>query len=222
MKHLRLMAETARDAQHHNALPFLPFLSPFLEHMYSQVTLLAPQLDPAEPQAPIPLEECELYLVACMLFLKNVLEASAYRESKSAVAYSVCQSFFTCERAVALCQLLISRYLVFHVDALQEWEQEPEVFLAEIETSDWEHHAAPCAEALYLELIKYMRGEIARQVIESLESTLQNPSVELSHVLLRDACYRAIGISNNELYDYIPFDRWFQHMVQDMQNPHPS
>jgi hypothetical protein len=107
-KHLRLMAELATAAQLAAPVAFLPYLTPFTEMMFNHVQTLAPpsQLGDASGVAPIAFSDCEAFVVACLLFLRNVLQCSEYSEKKNRQAYELRRSYFTKERSVSLVRTL--------------------------------------------------------------------------------------------------------------------
>eukprot|EP00897_Mesotaenium_endlicherianum_P007868 jgi/Mesen1/7109/ME000369S06434 len=183
----------------------------------------------AAAQAP-PSPPFEAFLILAMTLLQNVLKCVPYRQvaagrvvgeaapsaeaakgQLAARAQQLVQSFFDKERLVHLCTILIQRYFVLTQHDLEEWAADPEGFNHEQDLVQWRDHLRPCAEALLLTMFESHKEVLAPVVMDMMRQASQAcppPALDAdvavtAGLLLKDACYDAVGVANYDLYDWM-------------------
>ncbi|KAI9015058.1 armadillo-type protein [Gaertneriomyces semiglobifer] len=109
------------------------------------------------------------------------------------------------------CEVLVVRYLKWSDEELSNWENEPEEFVAEVDSDAWTFSVRPCAEKLFMDLMQTNRTLLQPFIMTVLQSI--SPSSDpndLAALLMRDAIYCAVGLAASDLYDFVDFDVWFR------------
>ncbi|GJP39755.1 hypothetical protein CLOM_g24098 [Closterium sp. NIES-68] len=202
---------------------------------------------PASPSA----SAHSLFLIECMLFLQSVLRCVAYKQNAtghvvgaaqpsmeemrgklSGMARQQLQSFFSQEKVVVLGSVLVQRYLVLTAADLEEWGSDPEVFYHEQGAVQWKDKLRPCAEALLLLLFEQFKEVLSPALIDMLRQCIEaspppaSPDADVPvtpALLLKDACYDAVGVACYDLHDVVDFKSWFTSaLLPDMACRHPN
>ncbi|CAI5519557.1 unnamed protein product, partial [Closterium sp. Naga37s-1] len=192
-----------------------------------------------------------LFLIECMLFLQSVLRCVAYKQNPtghvvgaavasaeemrgklSGMARQQLQGFFSQEKVVVLGGVLVQRYLVLTASDLEEWGSDPEVFYHEQGAVQWKDKLRPCAEALLLLLFEQFKEVLSPALIDMLRQCIEacpppaSPDADVPvtpALLLKDACYDAVGVACYDLHDVVDFKTWFTSaLLPDMACRHPN
>ncbi|PRP74811.1 importin-11-like [Planoprotostelium fungivorum] len=171
----------------------------------------------------------ETFMIQCMLFMKNSVEATAYQPvhpgaddewaNQSAVleARILIQNFFSQAFVCRLMEKLIVRLFPMTPKTLEEWENDPEDFFNEQEMESWQDKLKPCAECLFLSLLEVFREWVLPMVIQMVTNILKNNDSnprDIHQILMRDACYSALAQGSYWLYDNVDFESWFQNELR--------
>eukprot|EP01018_Ginkgo_biloba_P021401 Gb_10007 [translate_table: standard] len=112
----------------------------------------------------------------------------------------------------SLSSALSSRYFIFVLNDMDEWDQDPESFHHELDMIQWTEKLRPCAEALYLTLFENHRQVLAPLVVDILKEAMAGcPAAEVEitpGMLFKEAAYSAAGITHYELSNYLSFKAW--------------
>eukprot|EP00189_Rhodosorus_marinus_P011810 CAMPEP_0184745120 /NCGR_PEP_ID=MMETSP0315-20130426/7820_1 /TAXON_ID=101924 /ORGANISM="Rhodosorus marinus, Strain UTEX LB 2760" /LENGTH=992 /DNA_ID=CAMNT_0027217141 /DNA_START=113 /DNA_END=3091 /DNA_ORIENTATION=+ len=204
----KLAAKSVVEAQNRHPTGFREYLRPFLE-VYTSLLM---KYDPGRSS-----EKAEA--LGCV-FVKNVAQCPTYRRpigssgedtevTPAAAAGRIVEDFFSTQTCVNLIQELIARIFVLTESELQSWADDPEGFIRDEEAADWNSDKLrPIAEALYVSLLSRHRDLLVGTVLGLTES------VRESELLLRDACYRAIGRGCYEFTTTLNFAVWFQGQLE--------
>jgi len=164
-----------------------------------------------------------LFLINCMVFLKNILYTTVYQQDSALglKANEIICNYFNADRLKQLNQILIARYFMLNCHDFEEWETNPEGFVMEGEYEDWDLRPRPCAEALYATCLSRFRDLISPIVLELVTSVLLSADQDEGAVLLRDACYHAVGLAYHDMFKEVPFSSWFtEFLMRDLQVNH--
>src|SRR5690606_34988834 len=134
-------------------------------------------------------------------------------------------SFFTENVLGNFISTLVSRYMKMTDEDLELWSSDPETFCNNQDMDDWDYHVKHCAEHLFLSTLDRFSDKLApfivnmtHKVLKGINTNLQQltkiidtyGSFEKHKLLLRDACYSAIGWGAYNLYEKINFMEWFK------------
>eukprot|EP01114_Cavostelium_apophysatum_P022781 TRINITY_DN8363_c0_g1_i1.p1 TRINITY_DN8363_c0_g1~~TRINITY_DN8363_c0_g1_i1.p1 ORF type:complete len:1020 (-),score=251.29 TRINITY_DN8363_c0_g1_i1:59-3118(-) len=143
--------------------------------------------------------------------------------SRRQQANSVVSSFFTQSLVAELCKILITRIFPMTPANLQEWEDNPEDFFNEEEADLYQEKKTVCAEKLFMTLLEKYRDWLGPIIVTMLRTILKDASAStLEGILMKDACYRAIGLGSFQLVDWIDFSSWFTgELVRELEVQDP-
>lgn len=203
-KFVKLFGKLLSRAQKERPLQFTPLLPHSLEFCYNYLKQAAMTLSNIT-------NEKERLLVNCLIFIKNVIEAEDYREGTQ--AYQFLSSYFDDSRLQEFVSFLISRYIVLSQADLNEWQAHPEEFLLEEKMDAWQYKKRPCAEVVYLTLLRKYKQRLAPWVVEYVKGRIETAQ-NMEQLLLKDACYAALGLGYWEFVDLVPFNSWFHNVLR--------
>ncbi|CAI5946817.1 unnamed protein product [Closterium sp. NIES-64] len=127
---------------------------------------------------------------------------------------------------------LADSYLVLTAGDLEEWGLDPEVFYHEQGAVQWKDKLRPCAEALLLLLFEQFKEVLSPALMNMLRQCIEacpppaSPDADVPvtpALLLKDACYDAVGVACYDLHDVVDFKTWFTTaLLPDMACRHPN
>lgn len=192
----------------------------------------------------------EQFLIQCMILLQNILKCVAYKQVKvgrvvgsstptlqeskarlSEQAQQLCHRFFDNNRVIFLCDVLVQRYFMLTEADLENWDQDSEEFHHEQDQIQLRDKLRPCAEALYLVLFENFKEALAPVVMQMLKQASEacpppgpeSDVVMTQALLIKDACYDAVGVASYDLHDFVDFDSWYRSvLVLELANRHPN
>ncbi|CAI5943992.1 unnamed protein product [Closterium sp. NIES-64] len=109
---------------------------------------------------------------------------------------------------------LADSYLVLTAGDLEEWGLDPEVFYHEQGAVQWKDKLRPCAEALLLLLFEQFKEVLSPALMNMLRQCIEacpppaSPDADVPvtpALLLKDACYDAVGVACYDLHDVVDF-----------------
>lgn len=223
--HLKLITEMQKV----QPLGFIQFLGTWLQFFSKQLLSLA-SISPMT----VTVQSDERFCVQCMVFLRNVLNTDQYQTSSELsleqdiriIGGKTVTQFFHQEVVVNICRVLIMYIFPLTQFELQEWQENPEEFLNEEQIDADADKKKPCSERLFLTFLDKFRDWLAPLIVKLLQKIIDDSFVAeergkhenqqeimAQSILLREGCYRAIGISAFQLYDYIDFSSWFNNQL---------
>lgn len=185
------------DSQKTNPVTFTPMLPACLDYFFSQIKAPENQ-DPNNAGT-------EKFIVKSLIFIKNVAECREYKGGLQ--AEQIVATFFTPATVQELFQLLITHYFKLSATDVQEWQNNPEEFLIEEKMDAWTEKRRPCAQNLFMVLIRRFPQNVPTLLVFLQEGI--KPTANADQLLYKDACYSAIGLGVWELMDHIDFPQWF-------------
>eukprot|EP00741_Cyanophora_paradoxa_P012573 tig00020614_g12149.t1 len=136
------------------------------------------------------------------------------RRAEGAAAPDPVNEFFTEARIRALAELLVSRYLPLARDELAEWESDPEAFVRGQQggAEGDQETVRGGAERLLLTLAEVRRevmGPLAAGMLQAALGSTSGAAGGLPGALLKDACYAALGLAADSVFDHVDFAAWY-------------
>eukprot|EP00794_Sanderia_malayensis_P009834 gene9834-10843_t len=121
------------------------------------------------------------------------------------------------------CRQLILRYFPLKTHELEEWENDPEEYLAVEAGIDDNSLLNPCTESLFLAFFYEYRAKfhaVTSEMLFSLTSSHQDDNFE--QLINREAVYYALGLASYELFGDLNFDQFFQtSLIKELKNLSP-
>ncbi|EFC41357.1 importin-11 [Naegleria gruberi] len=154
-----------------------------------------------------------------LTFLKFVVECTKYDKdngNEGAEAFEIVHNqFFTDEVLRNFVSCLVTKYMVASGDELDKWNEDPEEFVKEQEL-DRDDTLKAAGEYLFLAIMGTFESRISKFVVQFTEQMLQETygSLENQKIILRDACYSAVGWASYHLYNDIQFPQWYASMLR--------
>lgn len=207
-----------------NPVEFAAFLPPFLA-LYSTNALTAP--DAAGVYA-LPAKRrvllttflaralvCPHYEPDMIKFIKmkdGMTDSQQLEEASTALT-----QWLSPEHCYHLIAAVISKYIALTPEELQEWQADPEGFIRSLDADTGPDADNPraCGVALLLCMLRKGSSHVAEAML-SYVSHLQNQAVSPSTLLLREACYRAVGEGFAHVSQHIDFTTWYASELQGL------
>eukprot|EP01119_Soliformovum_irregulare_P020887 TRINITY_DN6835_c0_g1_i1.p1 TRINITY_DN6835_c0_g1~~TRINITY_DN6835_c0_g1_i1.p1 ORF type:complete len:967 (-),score=260.69 TRINITY_DN6835_c0_g1_i1:40-2715(-) len=176
------------------------------------------------------------FVNSCMNFMKAMIQckdedvfeqgsveaAIANTDSVMLKAHYIITQFFDQGLIHRIVSTIISKVMLMSHDNLQEWQDNPEEFVKE-EATISDDNIRTTAEALLQTLLSKYRTLVGPMLVQMVDEPLKKPVTDLQNVLLKDACYRAVGIGSYDLYDYLQFPQFFSSIViHHLQSSDPT
>ncbi|KAL0029584.1 hypothetical protein WJX79_006026 [Trebouxia sp. C0005] len=207
-----------------NPVEFAAFLPPFLA-LYSTNALTAP--DAAGVYA-LPAKRrvllttflaralvCPHYEPDMIKFIKmkdGMTDSQQLEEASTALT-----QWLSPEHCGHLIGAVISKYIALTPEELQEWQADPEGFIRSLDADTGPDADNPraCGVALLLCMLRKGSSHVAEAML-SYVTHLQNQAVSPSTLLLREACYRAVGEGFAHVSQHIDFTTWYASELQGL------
>lgn len=200
-KYIKAFGRLQLDILEKNAASFVPLISTALEFCFTNVVLRTAQS-----------LRYEKFLVDNMIFMEKCMDPTVFKQGTAGAA--VVDSFFSVDRQKELVQLIVTQLFPLTPKDLEEWEAQPEEFIHDAGTDAASEKYRPCAENLFLVLLRRNKAVIGPWIVSVLHQVSQMPPSTLESILARDACYNAIALGCWELPPYIDFGSWFRNSLQ--------
>ncbi|DBA91518.1 TPA: hypothetical protein ACH3X1_003140 [Trebouxia sp. C0004] len=212
-----------------NPVEFAAFLPPFLA-LYSTNALTAP--DAAGVYA-LPAKRrvllttflaralvCPHYEPDMIKFIKmkdGMTDSQQLEEASTAL-----MQWLSPEHCGHLIAAVISKYIALTPEELQEWQADPEGFIRSLDADTGPDADNPraCGVALLLCMLRKGSSHVAEAML-SYVAHLQNQAVSPSTLLLREACYRAVGEGFAHVSQHIDFTTWYASELQGLLEKGP-
>lgn len=122
----------------------------------------------------------EKFLIHGLLLLKNTVKNSAYTTEKSTTPeetakvtqarYIIDNGLLTSAFVNSFAEVLISRYMTLRTQDLEQWQEDPEQWINNEETDQWEFDLRRCAERVFMELVSQNRQQLSPVLMSLAES----------------------------------------------------
>ncbi|KAJ2554772.1 hypothetical protein EV175_002480 [Coemansia sp. RSA 1933] len=216
------------DFQNSHALRFIttlgvqPMLSWYWDQISAEAPKLVPTLDPPSASAADTIV-LEPLLIQGLTLHKNVVKNFFYSpddEGNMDDEVRVCRQvidtqIITPERVAHMADLLLRCYLPLKPRDLEQWQDDPEAWLADEGSDYWNFDVRRCAEHLFMDLVNQHSGQIAALLVAAVNQpdNQADPSMAFYQ---REGKYAALGLCANDLYDSFDFCSWLkEHRVSE-------
>lgn len=121
-----------------------------------------------------------------------------------------------------LLQAIVTKYIQLSSDELAEWQADPEGYVRsmDVETSPDADTPRPCGVALLVCMLDRNKDTVAQSML-ALAAQLQAAPPTPENVLIREACYRAIGEAYSHLSKQVDFPGWYSNELRALLTAAP-
>ena len=127
---------------------------------------------------------------------------------------------FNEQRISQLAEVIISKYFILTEDELSLWKSDPEEYLDESRNDSDYIQILTAAESLFCCCLSKFDEPLALFVVKLLNSVVYTEGETLQRVLLRDACYFALGQCYDHLLADFTFETWlYTYFQPDFAHP---
>lgn len=149
------------------------------------------------------------FAIHCINLMKHiVLKAST--DDDAPIKTDAKNVFFTVERLSYISEKIITYYFLLTPKDLAQWDEDPEQYTCDECGESWKYDLRPCTESFYLTLFTQYRPDmvvdLVRLIRKAQENTLHQGS-DLNDIFLKDAIYKAAGLSSFNLFDEVMFGK---------------
>ncbi|KAJ2802975.1 hypothetical protein H4R20_003073, partial [Coemansia guatemalensis] len=221
------------DFQKYHAVQFitLPCTKSMLQWYWEQISSEATRLTPLSSDGHYTAEPTlEPLLIQGLILYKNVVKNFFYQtddgEDVDAEATRcrrlIDSEILTPTLIAQMAELLMLHYIPLKPKDLEQWQDDPEGWIADEDSDYWGLDVRPCAEHLFVDLVNQNRSQLV-PVLANFAQQVNVTNGTCSPAELhyqREGKYAALGLCANDLYDYFDFCQWLQqHAAIDSSDP---
>lgn len=155
------------------------------------------------------------FAIQCINLMKAIAMKSS-TEDDAPIKTDAKNDFFTVERLSYISEKIITYYFLLTPTDLEQWDENPEQHATDECGESWKYDLRPCTESFYLTLFSQYRTDMIADLVKFIRKAQENtlhPGSELKDIFLKDAIYKAAGLSSFNLFDEINFDEWFTNQL---------
>lgn len=145
------------------------------------------------------------FAIQCINLMKNIsLKAST--EDDAPIKTDAKNVFFTAERLSYISEKIITYYFLLTPKDLVQWDEDPEQYSCDECGESWKYDLRPCTESFYLALFSQYRPDMVVDLVKLIRKAQENTlhaGSEIKDVFLKDAIYKAAGLSSFNLFDEV-------------------
>lgn len=149
------------------------------------------------------------FAIQCINLMKNIALKTSTEED-APIKTDAKNVFFTAERLSYISEKIITYYFLLTPKDLAQWDEDPEQYSCDECGESWKYDLRPCTESFYLTLFSQYRPDMVVDLVKLIrkaqENTLHQGS-EIKDIFLKDAIYKAAGLSSFNLFDEVTFER---------------
>lgn len=151
------------------------------------------------------------FAIQCINLMKLIAMKSSTEED-APIKTDAKNDFFTVERLSYISEKIITYYFLLTPKDLDEWDENPELHSTDEVGESWKYDLRPCTESFYLTLFSQYRPDMVIDLVKFIRKAQENtlhPGSELKDIFLKDAIYKAAGLSSFNLFDEVKFVHFF-------------
>lgn len=211
IKHLKILAEF----QDFHRVPFMNFAPQILEFAFNYVFYEGTNLIFENNKIMFP-----NFAIYCLNLIKGYLQnnsSNCYTTNSSSSEEDTklnktLAEFFTQERLCYIMEKLIMHYFLITPEDMENWDSDPEGFVADEGGDSWKYNLKCCTETFYMILFsKYnsiLINDLQKFILKS-QAIILHPDSDSNDILIKESIYNACGLGSYILFDEVDFDRWF-------------
>lgn len=145
------------------------------------------------------------FAIHCINLMKHIAMKTS-TEDDAPIKSDAKNEFFTVERLSYISEKIITYYFLLTPKDLEQWDEDPEQYACDECGESWKYDLRPCTESFYLTLFSQYRPDMVVDLVKLIrkaqENTLHQGS-EMKDIFLKDAIYKAAGLSSFNLFDEV-------------------
>lgn len=150
------------------------------------------------------------FAIHCINLMKHIaLKTST--EDDAPIKTDAKNIFFNVERLSYISEKIITYYFLLTPKDLVQWDEDPEQYACDECGESWKYDLRPCTESFYLTLFSQYRPDMVVDLVKLIrkaqENTLHQGS-DIKDIFLKDAIYKAAGLSSFNLFDEVSPDKF--------------
>lgn len=145
------------------------------------------------------------FAIQCINLMKNILMKSS-TEDDAPIKTDAKNVFFTAERLSYISEKIITYYFLLTPKDLTQWDEDPEQYSCDECGESWKYDLRPCTESFYLTLFSQYRSDMVVDLVKLIRKAQENalhPGSDINDIFLKDAIYKAAGLSSFNLFDEV-------------------
>lgn len=145
------------------------------------------------------------FAIQCINLMKHIAIKTS-TEDDAPIKSDAKNKFFTVERLSYISEKVITYYFLLTPKDLEQWDDNPEQYACDECGESWKYDIRPCTETFYLTLFSQYRSDMAVDLVKFVrkaQETTLHPTSELKDIFLKDAIYKAAGLSSFNLFDEV-------------------
>lgn len=147
------------------------------------------------------------FAISCINLMKQIATKSP-AEDESPMRTELKKKFFTTRRLTHISEKVITYYFLMTPKDIELWDDDAEQYSHDEAGETWKYDLRACSEAFYTSLFGQHRSDMVADLMvyirQAQENTLQ-ADAKKEDILLKDAIYKATGISAFNLFDEVGF-----------------
>lgn len=145
------------------------------------------------------------FAIQCINLMKSIaLETS--NEEDAPIKSDAKNEFFTVERLSYISEKIVTYYFLLTPKDLEQWDDDPEQYACDETGESWKYDLRPCTESFYLTLFSQYKPDMVTDLVKLITKAQENAlheSSEMKDIFLKDAIYKAAGLSSFNLFDEV-------------------
>jgi hypothetical protein len=123
----------------------------------------------------------------------------SYKQAHQSGVFTIKALAFTDEQVTRMVDVIMTKFFVFRQVDLQAWEENEDEWEIQEEGGgdSWEFEIRPCAEQLFLDLVKNFKGLLVDQLLSTFQSMAGMSGISL---VQKDTMYTAMGLAAPVLF----------------------
>ncbi|KAL7309160.1 hypothetical protein PS15m_011273 [Mucor circinelloides] len=131
------------------------------------------------------------------------------------------EQFLTPDFVNVCAETLVSQYMLMSPSDFTRWEEDPEGWLNNLDTENWEFELRPCAELAFMNLLSQYRDQLVPIIVNLVERVAT--VTDKQSLLFKDAVYGAVGLGVNSLFGRLDFEPFVMNrLVAELGNKDPN
>lgn len=145
------------------------------------------------------------FAIKCINLMKNIAMKTS-TEDDAPIKTDAKNIFFNAERLSYISEKIITYYFLLTPKDLSQWDEDPEQYSCDECGESWKYDLRPCTESFYLTLFSQYRPDMVVDLVKLIRKAQENtlhPGSDIKDIFLKDAIYKAAGLSSFNLFDEV-------------------
>lgn len=154
------------------------------------------------------------FAINCINLMKQVALKNASENDAPTQKSEAKINFFTKERLTYISEKVVTYYFLLTPKDLEVWDDDAEQYSHDETGESWKYDLRPCSESFYLTLFSQYRSEMVADLVKYIrqaQAITLHPESKAEEVFMKDAIYKAAGLSSFNLFDEVILIQFFFH-----------